>query len=81
MFWSCKIKRPDGLKRHRTFEVAAKRVGERGFVYSELDGTVQQVFKMIDGSLTGYDVDKQPEYCNTEGFDMRKALSEFGIVK
>ncbi len=80
-FWSCRLKRPETLKAHRTFQVAAKRVGDHGFVYSEADDSVRQVFKMSDGTLRGYDVDKSPAKCNTGDFDMRSALKDAGIIK
>lgn len=80
-FWSCKLKRPDTLKRHKTFETAAKRVGCHGFVYSEADQTVKQVMLMSDNTLRGFDVDKSPSRCNTGGFDMREALRSFKIIE
>ena len=80
-FWSCKLKQPDTLKRHKTFEAAAKRVGCHGFVYSEADQTVKQVMLMSNGTLRGYDVDKSPTDCNTGGFDMREALRRAKIVE
>lgn len=80
-FWSCKLKQPETLKRHRTFETAAKRVGDHGFVYSEVDGTVKQVFLLSNGSFRGYDVDRQARLCNTGGFDMREVLRNTGTIQ
>lgn len=80
-FWSCKLKRPDTLKRHKTFDTAAKRAGDHGFVYSEDDQTVKQIFQMSDNTFKGFDVDKLASRCNTGGFDMREALRSFKIIE
>jgi hypothetical protein len=79
-FWSCKLKRPETLKRHKTFDVAARRVGDHGFVFSEEDKSVKQVFMLSNNTLRGVDVDKQMDRCNTGGFDMRKALKDAGVI-
>jgi hypothetical protein len=80
-FWSCKLKRPDTLKRHKTFDTAAKRAGDHGFVYSEADKTVKQIFQMSNNTLQGVDVDKLASRCNTGGFDMRETLRSFNIIE
>lgn len=81
MYWSCKLGLFHTLKRHRTFQTAAKRVGDHGFVYSEADESVKQIFHMSDDSLRGYDIDKLTSKCNLGDFDMRKVLREFNIIK
>lgn len=80
-FWSCKLKRPETLKRHKTFDAAAKRVGDHGFVYSEADQTVKQVFHMTNHTFKGFDVDLSPADCNTGDFDMREVLRNYNIIK
>lgn len=80
-FWSCKLKRPDTLKRHKTFEAAAKAAGDYGFVYSVNDNTVKQVFKRATGIIESYDTKEQSQYCDTQGFDMLAALRSFNIIK
>lgn len=79
-FWSCKLKRPDTLKRHRTFEVAAKRVGDYGLVYSESDGSVKQVFNMLNGEIKAYDTEQHKSRCHLYGFDMKAEMRAFNII-
>ena len=77
--WSCKLKRPDTLKSHRTLETATKRAGDHGFVYCPDTDRVYQVHKMVGGGLARFDTATQADMCNTGGFDMRKALAQFDI--
>ncbi len=80
-FWSCKLKKPETLKRHKTFSVAMRKAGDNGFVFSDADQSVKQVFLMADGSLKGFDVDLQPQDCNTGGFDMREVVIKAKEIK
>ena len=77
--WSCKLKRPDTLKSHRTLEAATKKAGDHGFVYCPETDTVYQVHKMSSGFLERFDTEAQAAMCNTGGFDMREAMASFGI--
>lgn len=77
--WSCKLKRPDTLRSHRTIEAASKRAGDHGFVYNPVTSDVYQVFAMSDNTNRLYSTSKQPNECNTGGFDMRAAMAEFDI--
>lgn len=80
-FWSCRFKRPDTLKRHKSFEAAAKKAGNNGFVYSGNDKSVKQVFIRANGEVESYDTATQPQYCDTCGFDMREAMRSFNIIE
>lgn len=77
--WSCKLKRPDTLKSHRTIEAAIKRVGDHGFVYCPESNDVYQVFAMTDNTKRMFSTSKQPRHCNTGGFDMRAAMTSLDI--
>jgi hypothetical protein len=78
-FWSCKINRPDTLKKHRLFSAAIKKAGDHGFVFDAESNRVFQVMEMADGSLTPFDVEREKEHCNTGRFDMRAALADLGV--
>jgi hypothetical protein len=80
-FLSCKINQPGTIKRHRSFDVAAKRVGDYGLVYSDIDKTVKQVFSMSNGAITGFDVHKRPDKCSVGDFDFIKVLAELGMIE
>lgn len=80
-FWSCKLKRPDTLMRHKKFETAAKQAGHYGFVYAEDGKTVKQIFQMSKYEINAVDVDMYPSKCVTLGFDMREVLRSFRIIE
>ena len=77
--WSCKLKRPDTLKSHRSIDAATKKAGDHGFVYCPEANDVFQIHEMVDGSLKRFSTSLQPSMCNTGGFDMRDALASFDI--
>lgn len=78
-FWSCRLKRPDTLKRHRLESAAIKKAGDHGFIYDTDTKKVYQVFEMAGGELKKFDTEKQANECNTGGFDMIKAMKSFDI--
>lgn len=80
-FFSCKLNQPETIKRHRTEAAAMKRVGDYGVVYDQEQDTVKQVFKMANGTLKGFDTEKQPGSCEMFDFDMRKVLRESGHIE
>ena len=80
-FWSCKLKRPDTLMRHKTFETAAKQAGHYGFVYAEDEKTVKQIFRMSKYEINSVDVDMHPSECVTLDFDIREILRSSKIIE
>lgn len=79
--WSCKLKRPDTLKSHRTLEAAAKKVGDHGFVNDPSVDAVYQVIAMVNNTFLFIDTKKNASRCNTGGFDMLAAMDSFGIER
>lgn len=77
--WSCKLKRPDTLKSHRTLEAATKKAGDHGFVFDPSTNTVFQVMTLASGQLRRYNTATEAGECNTGNFDMRKAMHAFNI--
>ena len=72
--WSCKLKRPDTLKAHRSLDAATRKAGDHGFVYDLVADRVYQVHTMANGQLRRFDTETQSERCNTGGFDIRASV-------
>lgn len=77
--WSCKLKRPDTLKGHRTLEAATRKAGDHGFIYDHSTKAVYQVMRLSDGRLRRYNTITEAGECNTGGFDIMSAIQSFGI--
>lgn len=74
VFYSCKLNRPETLKRHASFKVALKAAGDYGVVLDEIEDRVFQAFKMANGEIKGFDVIKRASQCSLFDFDIRAVV-------
>lgn len=74
VFYSCKLNRPETLKRHASYAVALKTAGDYGVVYDEIEDRVFQAFKMANGTINGFDVVRRASQCSLFDFDIRAVV-------